>query len=100
MQALLSVIQTVVPRQNILKSNKYVNINKSPLVSIYFSIAGLNYKYLTLKRCTSRDCYFACAAQPCQCVFLHGGKSSKMAFNIVPFYLIKIRFCLTLQFIN
>ena len=44
-QAVSSVILTFVPRQHVLKLNKYGIVNKSPPINIHFLIAGLKNKY-------------------------------------------------------
>ena len=44
-QAVLSVILTIVPRQHVLKLNKHGNVNKSLPINIYILIAGLENKY-------------------------------------------------------
>ena len=48
-QAVLNVILTFVLPQHVLKLNKQSNVNKSPLINIYFVIAGLENKWVFLK---------------------------------------------------
>ena len=43
---MLGVNLTFVPREHVLKLNKHGNVNRCPPINIYFSIAGLENKYL------------------------------------------------------
>ena len=46
---MFSAILTFVPRQHVLKLNKYGNVNKSTPINIYFLIDGLENKYFFRK---------------------------------------------------
>ena len=48
-QAVLSVILTFVPRQNVLKLNNHSNVHKSPPINIHFFIAGQENRYFVGK---------------------------------------------------